>query len=106
MAVAAGSYVAVVDRDRVALRQGPGCGVAGDSRSDNCHPHSQSPGPLTAKLRRLHAEVWQGAGGGVRVRRSGLMPRNAHEILVRFAASPNRAELSENPIKRDESAIP
>ena len=43
VAVAAGPEFAIVDRDRISLRQGPGCGVAGDSRSDNCDPHSKAP---------------------------------------------------------------
>ena len=40
VAVAAGSKVAIVDGDRITLRQGPGGSIAGDSRSDNRDAHS------------------------------------------------------------------
>ena len=40
VAVPAGPDFAVVDRHPIALRQGPGGGVAGDSRPDNRNPHS------------------------------------------------------------------
>src|SRR5258708_24503700 len=43
VAVSAGPDFAVVDRDRIALRQGPGGGIAGNSRSDNRKAHSKPP---------------------------------------------------------------
>jgi len=49
-ATAAGSKFAIVDGDRVTLRQGPGCGVAGNSRSDNRDAHS-SPHPSMGEIR-------------------------------------------------------
>jgi hypothetical protein len=39
MAVAAGPEFAIVDGDRIMLRQGPGRGIAGNSRSDNRDPY-------------------------------------------------------------------
>jgi hypothetical protein len=50
VAVSAGSKFAIVDRYRITLRQGPGCRIAGNSRSDNRDPHS-SPHPLMCQIR-------------------------------------------------------
>ena len=43
LAMAAGAQFAVVDGYGISPRQCPGSGIAGDSRSDNCDAHSQSP---------------------------------------------------------------
>src|SRR5258708_32141709 len=43
VAVSAGPDFAIIDRDRVALRQGPGGGIAGNSRSDNPKAHWEPP---------------------------------------------------------------
>ena len=93
VAVAAGPEFAIVDRDRIALRQGPGGGIAGNSRSDHRDPHSMPPsvddrdtarcaevsgGPKAdgAARRRIPAAVAARAfgdrGTGGIVRRSGL----------------------------------
>ena len=76
VAVAARPELAVVDRDRIALRQGPGRGIAGNSRSDNRNPHS-SPRPLTAEVRCGPAEVsWRGDSGGKGVTANPRWPEN------------------------------
>jgi hypothetical protein len=87
VAVAAGSEFAVVDGDRVTLRQDPGCGVACDSRSDNRNAHSrplssanlQAATPLSRKVQLL---------AGVKV--AANKPK-AHEIFVRLRHPANRA---------------
>ena len=38
-AVAAGTGLAIVDGDRIVIRQGPGRGIAADSRPDHRNPH-------------------------------------------------------------------
>src|SRR5258708_12042389 len=43
VAVSAGPDFAIINRDRMALRQGPGGGIAGNSRADNRKPHAKPP---------------------------------------------------------------
>src|SRR5258708_8427624 len=45
VAVSAGPDFAIIDRDRITLRQGPGGGIAGNSRSDNRKAPRKPPSP-------------------------------------------------------------
>src|ERR1700737_380681 len=62
VAVSAGPEFAIIDRHRITLRQGPGRGIAGNSRSDNRDPHSKPPCPLMPEVRCVASEGFSGGG--------------------------------------------
>src|SRR6478735_8594838 len=65
VAVSARPYLAIVDRNRIALRQGPGRGIASNSRSDHRDSHS-CPRSLLCEIRGMAVEVSAAGGGGTR----------------------------------------
>ena len=96
VAVSARPYLAFVDRDRIAFRQGPGRGIAGNSRSDHRDSHS-CPRSLLCEIRGMAVEVSAGGSGGSRGFRESTDPGKTHEILVRLLRPTRIASTVKNP---------
>jgi hypothetical protein len=81
VAVSAGPDIAFIDRDRITLRQRPGGGIAGNSRSDNRDPHCKA----------LFPDV-RDTGHGSHGFSGPANGENQHEMLVSLQRPSDRAD--------------
>jgi len=91
MAVAAGPEFAVVDGDWIMIRQGPGRGIAADSRPDHRDPHfwpsmarCEIRGAVPGVSNRPQAADQLAGQADAGRQNRGKTPGKPHEIFVRF----------------------